>query len=77
MTENSAPPVSYEQAQELLTAAGAPFELVEEEAHGERIQVFKTRAPSPRIGAPASGPGPPGHLYLTESLLIGPREKAA
>jgi long-chain acyl-CoA synthetase len=48
MTQPPAPPLSYEEAEKMLTAAGAPFELCEEEVLGERISVFKTRAPSLR-----------------------------
>lgn len=48
MTEETASPLSYEEAEKMLTAPGAPFELSEEEVLGERIAVFKTRAPSLR-----------------------------
>ncbi len=39
------PVVSYEEATARLTAPGAPFEIVEEEVHGEVVQVFKNRPP--------------------------------
>ena len=48
MTENAPPLQSYEEAQALLTAPGAPFELIEEEVLGEKMAVFKARASSLR-----------------------------
>ena len=48
MTQPSAPQMTFEEATQRLLSPGSPFELVEEEVLGERMQVFKTRARSLR-----------------------------
>ncbi|MEE2664332.1 MAG: class I adenylate-forming enzyme family protein [Myxococcota bacterium] len=48
MTSESPERLTYEEVAERLTAEGAPFETVEEEVLGQRIQLYKNRARSLR-----------------------------
>jgi long-chain acyl-CoA synthetase len=45
MSQRPTPAMTIEEAYARLTAPGAPFEIVEEEVLGERMQVFKNRPP--------------------------------